>query len=89
MNLSMEQQFIISMDDSISELLIDTDKDRLEDVIQLLVDKLYVESSSEFMCLVEQGSICINEEIIEDIDYVLYNWDILKIGEKKSVKIIK
>lgn len=70
-------------------LLIDIDRDMLEDNISLLRDNGFVQSNSEFRRLLKQGGIQLNGRKIEDEDYVLVCGDILKIGKKRFVKIIK
>lgn len=70
-------------------LLIDIDRDMLEDNISLLRDNGFVQSNSEFRRLLKQGGIQLNGRKIEDEDYVLACGDILKIGKKRFVKIIK
>lgn len=73
----------------IPTLLIDIDKDMLSDNIALLKDKGFVQSNSEFRRLLKQGGIQLNGSKIDDPEYVLICGDVLKIGKKKFVKIIK
>ncbi len=80
-----------SIPENIPELLIELEEDRLGDIISLLVKEKYVQSSSEFRRLILQGGVSINEEtvVMEDLDMVLACGDILKIGKKRFLKIIK
>ncbi len=77
--------------DNIPELIIDLEEDKLGDVIPLLLKEGYTASGSEFRRLVMQGGVKINNEIIskEDYERVLFCGDVIKIGKKKFVKIIK
>ncbi len=76
---------------NIPELIIDSDKDKLADIIPLLIKEKYIPSGSEFRRLILQGGVRVNEEplVIDDLDLVLACGDILKIGKKKFLKIIK
>lgn len=73
----------------IPELIIEEEKDRLADIIPLLTKSKYTASNSEFRRLVAQGGVQLNGEKMEDFDYVLANGDVLKIGKKKFVRIVK
>lgn len=77
--------------DNIPELIIELEKDTLGDIIPQLVQEGYVVSGSEFRRLVIQGGVKISNETIdmEDYDRVLFCNDVIKIGKKKFVKIIK
>ena len=80
-----------SIPDNIPELIIDLDKDKLVDIIPLLVSEKYIPSGSEFRRLIIQGGVQINQEsiVLEDLDMVLVCGDVLKVGKKKFIKIIK
>ncbi len=80
-----------SIPDNIPELIIDLDQDKLADIIPLLIRDKYIPSGSEFRRLITQGGVQINKEsiVLEDLDMVLVCGDILKIGKKKFLKIIK
>lgn len=73
----------------IPELIIEEEKDRLADIIPLLTKAKYTASNSEFRRLAAQGGVQLNGEKIADFDYVLVNGDVLKIGKKKFVRIVK
>ncbi len=77
--------------DNIPELIIELEEDKLGDIISQLVKENYIGSGSEFRRLVTQGGVKINNETIgmEDYDRVLYCEDVIKIGKKKFIKIIK
>lgn len=75
--------------DNIPKLIIDLDKDMLVDIIGLLVKNNLVSSNSEFKRLVKQGGISINNERITDLDVVLVCGDVIRIGKKKFVEIVK
>lgn len=80
-----------SIPENIPELVIELEEDRLIDIIPLLIKGKYIPSSSEFRRLISQGGVRLNEELLvtEDLDLVLACGDILKIGKKKFLKIIK
>jgi tyrosyl-tRNA synthetase len=73
------------------QLIIELEKDRIIDIIPLLIREKYVSGESEFRRLISQGEICINEEtlVMDDLDMVLACGDILKIGKENFIKIIK
>lgn len=77
--------------DQIPELTIESDKDTLAGVIPLLVQGKYVQSGSEFRRLLSQGGISINGELLttQELDRVLACQDVLKIGKKKFLRIVK
>jgi tyrosyl-tRNA synthetase len=75
--------------DDIPELIIDWEKDLLIDIIPKLVQEKIVPSGSEFRRLLQQGGVQLNGEKIVDLDYVLVTNDVLKIGKKNFIRIIK
>lgn len=75
--------------DDIKELIIDWEKDRLMDIIPQLVNEKFALSNSEFRRMVSQGGVQLNGEKIDSLDIVLINNDVLKIGKKQFVKIVK
>lgn len=77
--------------DNIPTMLIKLDKDTLNDVIPGLIDMEFVKSRSEFIRLLRQGGVRVNGEKIaeDDLDQVLINSDVIKIGKKRFVKVIK
>ena len=77
--------------DDIPTMLIELDKDSINDVIHRLIEIELVKSRSEFIRLLRQGGIQINGEKIneDDINQVLINADVIKIGKKRFIKIEK
>lgn len=75
----------------IPTLLLEDDKDTLNDIISTLIELDYIKSKSEFIRLIKQGGIQINGEKIEEdeLNRVLINEDVIKIGKKKFIKINK
>ncbi|MFA7674417.1 MAG: tyrosine--tRNA ligase [Clostridia bacterium] len=61
----------------------------LSDMIPLLVKNGHVASSSECRRLIQQGGMQKNGERIDDISCPVADRDVLKIGKKKFVRIIK
>jgi tyrosyl-tRNA synthetase len=74
--------------DHIPELRIEMPK-RLIDIIPLLVEKGFVSSNSEFRRLIQQGGIQLNQERLGVLETVLQAGDVLKIGKKRFVKLIR
>lgn len=77
--------------DEIPIVLLEMDKDMVKDIIPQLMEMEYIKSKSEFYRLVKQGGVQINSEKIaeDDLGNVLFNSDVIKIGKKRFVKIIK
>lgn len=75
--------------EEMSDLIISLDQDRLIDIIPLLVKEGYAASNSDFRRLYQQGGVQINMDKADDLEVVLYNGDVLKIGKKKFVRIVK
>lgn len=72
-------------------LLLDLEKDTVNDSIPGLMELGYIKSKSEFIRLIKQGGVQINGEKMEEdeINSVLINGDVMKIGKKRFVKINK
>lgn len=72
-------------------MLIDYDKDTVNDIIPQLISMEMIKSRSEFLRLIKQNGIQINGEKLneDDLNQVLYNADVIKIGKKKFINIIK
>ena len=77
--------------DDIPTLLLEEDKDLLNDSISKLIELDYVKSKSEFIRIMKQGEIQINGEKInpDELNRVLFNEDVIKIGKKKFIRINK
>lgn len=77
--------------DEMPEIIIDWEKDTLYDAAGALVEKGMVQSKKEFLRLLKQGGIQLNGEKLSEGDEktVLACGDVLKIGKKRFVKIIK
>ncbi|TAH63630.1 MAG: tyrosine--tRNA ligase [Anaerolineaceae bacterium] len=77
--------------EDIPTMLIDLDKDTINDVIPQLIAMEMVKSRSEFIRLIKQKGVQINGEKLneDDLEQVLINSDVIKIGKKKFLKIIK
>jgi len=72
-------------------LLLDLEKDTVNDSIPGLIELGYIKSRSEFIRLIRQGGIQINGEKIDEdeINSVLINGDVIRIGKKRFIKINK
>ena len=84
------QKEVKTLQDNILTLLIDCDNDRLLDIIPQLIDMEFIKSKSEFILLLEREEVQINEENLAVDDLCqLFNFDVIKIGEKGKIKINK
>ncbi|MEO4052971.1 tyrosine--tRNA ligase [Solibacillus sp. CAU 1738] len=77
--------------DDIPELLIQLDKETIQDVIPQLIEMKFINSKSEFLRLIKQDGIQIDKEKIalDELQRVLMNGEVMKIGKKRFVKFIK
>lgn len=86
-----EHKYVSKLSFNIPTLLLDLEKDELNDMIPLLIHKELIKSKRDFYRLVKQGEIRVNDEKIaeDDVTRVLYNQDLLRIGKNKFVRINK
>ncbi len=63
-------------------------RSRLIELVPLLVQSGFTASNGEFRRLVQQGGVQLNQQKISDLDRVLADGDVLKIGKKCFVKIV-
>lgn len=77
--------------DDIPTMVIEKGKDKVSDITVQLIEKGYIKSKSEFIRLIKQGGVQLSgEKISEDnLDQRLINEDVIWIGKKRFVKIIK
>lgn len=77
--------------DQVPELMLEEDKDILEDAITQFISSGLVQSKSEFLRLVKQGGVYLEGEKLqlEDLKRVLIHGDVMKIGKKRFVKFVK
>lgn len=77
--------------ENIPELLIEIDAETIVDIIPQLIDREFVKSKSEFMRLIKQNGVQINKEKIntDDLNRVLINGEVLQIGKKRFIRLIK
>lgn len=73
--------------DQIPELMINA-QSRLVEIIPLLVEKNFIKSNGEFRRMVQQNGVQLNQQKLEDIDVILAEGDVLKIGKKRFVRIV-
>lgn len=78
-----------SIPKNIPELVISWEEDRLINIIPLLIREKYINSGSDFRRLLDQGGISVNGEKTNDLKQVLFQGDVIRIGKKKFLKIIK
>ncbi|KPN96118.1 tyrosine--tRNA ligase [Lysinibacillus sp. ZYM-1] len=72
-------------------LLLEIDKERIEDIIPQLITISFIQSKSEFLRLIKQNGVSLNGEkiAIDDLSRVLMNDDVLQIGKKRFLKLNK
>ncbi|PTL38255.1 tyrosine--tRNA ligase [Alkalicoccus saliphilus] len=77
--------------ENIPEILLELDKDRLEDVVPQLAAGQFVKSKSEFLRLIKQSGVSLNEEkiTVDELDTVLSDKDVLQIGKKRFIRFKK
>lgn len=80
-----------STPEDIPTMILAIGKETVSDTIPQLVAMRFVKSRSEFLRLLKQGGIRLNEEKIgeDDLSSVLFNNDVLKIGKKIFVRVNK
>jgi len=72
-------------------LVLEEDKDILEDAISQFISIGLIQSKSEFLRLVKQGGVSLEGEKLqlEDLKRVLIQGDVMKIGKKRFIKFVK
>lgn len=75
----------------IPELLIELGAEKVQDIIPQLIEKGFIKSKSEFLRLIKQNGVQLNKEKISehDLDRVLMNEEVLQIGKKRFIRLIK
>ena len=61
----------------------------LRDILDDLIKEKLVPSKKEFNRLLEQGGVQLNGEKIRDLDVIIKENDVLKIGKKRFLKLIR
>lgn len=76
---------------NIPTLLLEIDKERIEDIIPQLISIHFIQSKSDFLRLIKQNGVSLNGEKIaaDDLSRVLMNEDVLQIGKKRFLKLNK
>lgn len=75
--------------ETMTELLVDWERDLLLDIIPFLIQHEYVSSEKELQQMLVQAEIQKDGEVVDDWREVLINGDILKIGRKPGIRITK
>lgn len=80
-----------SIPDNIPEVMIASGKESISDIISQLIKMDFIKSKSEFIRLIKQGGVQLNNEKLSvgDMAKVLSCNDIMKIGKKRFVKFIE
>ncbi|HAU34708.1 MAG TPA: tyrosine--tRNA ligase, partial [Lysinibacillus sp.] len=76
---------------NIPVLLLEIDKERIEDIIPQLISIQFIQSKSDFIRLIKQNGVSLNGEkiAVDDLSQVLMNEDVLQIGKKRFLKLNK
>lgn len=76
--------------DEVPEINISSECSLLEDVGKVLVESNLIKSYNEFKRLLSQGGVYVNMQKVSDFNNItIKNGDIIKLGKKKFVKIVK
>lgn len=77
--------------DDIPEILIEIGAESISDVVPQLIEIGLVKSKSEFLRLIKQNGIRLNQEKLleDDLERVVMNQEVLQIGKKRFVRFIK
>ncbi|ABR34574.1 tyrosine--tRNA ligase [Clostridium beijerinckii] len=76
--------------DEVPEINISSECSLLEDVGKVLVKSNLIKSYNEFKRLLSQGGVYVNMQKVSDFNNIIIkNGDIIKLGKKKFVKIVK
>ncbi|MBE6090568.1 MAG: tyrosine--tRNA ligase [Clostridium beijerinckii] len=79
-----------SMPDEVPEINISPECSLLDDVGKVLVKSNLIKSYNEFKRLLSQGGVYVNMQKVSDFNNIIIkNGDIIKLGKKKFVKIVK
>ena len=79
-----------NLPDVVPQMTIPPDCNMLKEIGPFLLQNNFVASNNEFRRLVNQGGVQINKEKVTDFDNTpIKNGDIIKLGKKKFVQIIK
>lgn len=77
--------------EDIPVFVLEIEKESVNDIITGLIAMEYVKSRSEFLRLVSQSGVHIDGEklLMDDLDRILANGDVLKIGKKRFLRFTK
>lgn len=77
--------------EDIPVFVLEIGKESVNDIIPALINMGYVKSRSEFLRIISQGGVHIDGEKLlpDDLDRILANGDVLKIGKKRFLKFTK
>lgn len=91
LKLNHEIAYYKNVPDNIPELLLEIGSERVIDIISQLIQLGMVTDTSELIRLIRQDAVKINNEMFfeDELDRVLMNDEILQIGTKKFLRIIK
>ena len=79
-----------NLPDTVPQITIPSNCNLLKEIGTLLVQNNFIASNNEFRRLVNQGGVQINKEKVTDFDNTpIATGDIIKLGKKKFVQIIK
>lgn len=76
---------------NIPELIIEKEQKTVNDIISQLIEIDFIKSKSEFIRLVKQDGVHLNDEklTIDDMNRIISHNDVMKVGKKRFVKFIE
>ncbi|WIV12407.1 tyrosine--tRNA ligase [Proteiniborus sp. MB09-C3] len=77
--------------EDIPELLLGGDKETVADIIPQLIQMKLIKSKSEFIRLIDQEGVQLNGEKLtsDDMEKIIISSDVMRIGKKRFVKLVK
>lgn len=77
--------------ENIPELMLEIDAETVQHIIPALIERQFVSSKSAFLRLIKQNGVQLNQEklAIDDLERVLMDQDVLRIGKKKFLRFRK
>lgn len=76
---------------NIPSMVIEIGKEHLEDIVPNLIEQGLIQNKNEFCRLLAQNEVSLNQEklVVDDLERVLYNDEVLQIGEDRFLRFEK
>lgn len=76
---------------NIPSMVIEIGKEHLEDIVPNLIEQGLIQNKNEFCRLLAQNEVSLNQEklVVDDLERVLYNDEVLQIGENRFLRFEK